>query len=132
MTEDQPVAAEKQQTADRPLGGEAHGGDGSGQAGEALEGLRSVVDQASRAVRDLTEASQQWTQLAQERAREMGQELRVQGERALSGMSQQAQELRNQGERAVAGVSQQVERNPLTSLAIAFALGYLIATVTRR
>ena len=43
-----------------------------------------------------------------------------------------AQDLRRQGERTVAGVSQQVEQNPLTSLAIAFALGYLVATLTRR
>jgi ElaB/YqjD/DUF883 family membrane-anchored ribosome-binding protein len=126
------MAAEKQESGNRSLGSEPRGGDGSGQAAEALEGLRSVIDQASRAVRDLTQASQQWTQVAQERARDMGQELRNQGERALAGMSQQAQELRNQGERAVAGVSQQVEQNPLTSLAIAFALGYLVATLTRR
>jgi ElaB/YqjD/DUF883 family membrane-anchored ribosome-binding protein len=126
------MAAEKQESGNRSLGSEPHAGDGSGQAAEALEGLRSVIDQASRAVRDLTQASQQWTQVAQERARDVGQELRSQGERALAGMSQQAQELRNQGERAVAGVSQQVEQNPLTSLAVAFALGYLVATLTRR
>jgi ElaB/YqjD/DUF883 family membrane-anchored ribosome-binding protein len=58
--------------------------------------------------------------------------LRSHGERALAGVSQQAQELRNQGEQAVAGVSKQVEQNPLTSLAIAFGLGYLLATLTRR
>ena len=126
------MAAEKQESVTRLLGGDARSGDGFGQAAQALEGLRSVVDQASRAVRDLTQASQQWTQVAQERAREMSQELRTQGERALSGVSQQAQELRNQGQRAVAGVSEQVEQNPLTSLAIAFALGYLLATLTRR
>jgi len=126
------MAAEKQDSGTLSLGSEPRGGNALGQATEALEGLRSVVDQSSRAVRDLTQASQQWSQLAQERAREMRQELRNQGERALAGMSQQAQELRTQGERAVAGVSQQVEQNPLTSLAIAFALGYLVATVTRR
>jgi ElaB/YqjD/DUF883 family membrane-anchored ribosome-binding protein len=47
-------------------------------------------------------------------------------------MSQQAQGLREQGERAVVGVSQQVEKNPLTSLAVAFALGYLAAILIRR
>jgi ElaB/YqjD/DUF883 family membrane-anchored ribosome-binding protein len=132
MAQEAAMAAEKQESGTLSHGNEPRGGNGFGQATEALEGLRSVVDQASRAVRDLTQASQQWSQLAQERAREMGQELRSQGERALAGMSQQAQELRNQGERAVAGVSQQVEQNPLTSLAIAFALGYLVATLTRR
>ena len=91
-----------------------------------------MVDQVSGVVRDLTQASQQLTQLAQDRAIEVGQELRTQGERALAGMSQHAQDLRRQGERTVAGVSQQVEQNPLTSLAIAFALGYLVATLTRR
>src|SRR5271165_4339171 len=108
------MAAEKQESGTLAHGTEPRGGNGFGQATEALEGLRSVVDQASRAVRDLTQASQQWSQVAQERAREMGQELR------------------NQGERAVAGVSQQVEQNPLTSLVVAFALGYLVANLTRR
>jgi ElaB/YqjD/DUF883 family membrane-anchored ribosome-binding protein len=125
------MAAEKLESGSWSPSSEARG-DGFGQATEALEGLRAVIDQASRAVRDLTQASQQWTQIAQERARDMGQELRSQGSRALAGMSQQAQELRSQGQRAVAGVTQQVEQNPLTSLTIAFALGYLIATLTRR
>jgi ElaB/YqjD/DUF883 family membrane-anchored ribosome-binding protein len=116
----------------RSLAPENRSGDKLTQATEALEGFHSVIDQASRAVRDLTQASQQWTQLAQERAREVGQELLKQGERAVAGVSKQAEELRNQGQRAVAGVSQQVEHNPLTSLAIAFALGWLIATLTRR
>jgi ElaB/YqjD/DUF883 family membrane-anchored ribosome-binding protein len=130
--EEEPMAAEKQESGIRSLISEARGGEGSAQATEALDGLRSVVEQASQAVRDLTQASKQWTQTAQDRAREMGQELRSQGERALNGVSQQAQELRNQGEQAVAGVSKQVEQNPLTSLAIAFGLGYLLATLTRR
>jgi ElaB/YqjD/DUF883 family membrane-anchored ribosome-binding protein len=126
------MAAEKQESGTRSLGGEAGNGDWSGQAAEAVEGLRSLVDQASRTVRDLTQASQQWTQIAQERAHDLGQGLRGQGKRALAGVSQQAEELRNQGEQAVAGVSRQVEQNPLTSMAIAFALGYLLASVTRR
>jgi ElaB/YqjD/DUF883 family membrane-anchored ribosome-binding protein len=126
------MAAEKQESGNRSLSGEARNGDWSGQGAEALEGLRSLVDQASRAVRDLTQASQQWTQIAQDRAHDLGEELRGQGKRALAGVSQQAGELRNHGEQAVAGVSKQVEQNPLTSLAIAFAMGYLLAAVTRR
>jgi ElaB/YqjD/DUF883 family membrane-anchored ribosome-binding protein len=132
IIEEEAMAAEKQESGNRSSVGEPRGGDGSGQAAEALEGLRSVIDQASRAVRDLTQASQQWTQTAQERARDIGQELRSQGERALAGVSQQAHELRNQGERAVTGVSQQVEQHPLTSLVLAFGLGYLLATLIRR
>src|SRR6201998_4834805 len=118
------MAAEKQESGNRTLRSAGRGRRGFGQAGEALDGLRSVVDQASRAVRDLTEVSQQWTKVAQARGREMGEELRNQGQRALSSVSQQAHGLREQGERALGGVSEQVERNPLTSLAIAFALGY--------
>jgi ElaB/YqjD/DUF883 family membrane-anchored ribosome-binding protein len=126
------MAAEKQESGNRSLSSEARGSEGFGQAGEALEGLRSVIDQASRAVRDLTQASQQWTKIAQERGRDMGEELRNQGQRALSSVSQQAQGLREQGEWALGGVTEQVERNPLTSLTIAFALGYLAATLMRR
>jgi len=121
------VAAEKQESGNRSLTSE-----GLGQAGEALEGLRSVIDQASRAVHELTQASQQWTKIAQERGRDMSEELRNQGQRDLSSVSQQAQGLREQGEWALGGVSEQVERNPLTSLTIAFALGYLAATLMRR
>jgi ElaB/YqjD/DUF883 family membrane-anchored ribosome-binding protein len=103
------VMAEKQESGD---------GNGSSfgfsQASEAMEKLRSVVEQASHSIRDLTQASQQWAQQAQERATEMTKELRA------------------QGERAVGTVSEQVEHNPLTSLAIAFAVGFLVATVTRR
>ena len=43
-----------------------------------------------------------------------------------------AQGLRTQGEQAVGTVSRQVEQNPMMSLAIAFAMGYLLATMTRR
>ena len=126
------MAAEKQESGNRSLSSEARGSEGFGQAGEALEGLRSVIDQASRAVHDLTQASQQWAKIAQERGRDMSEELRNQGQRALSSVSQQAQGLREQGEWALGGVSEQVERNPLTCLTIAFALGYLAATLMRR
>jgi ElaB/YqjD/DUF883 family membrane-anchored ribosome-binding protein len=106
--------------ADKQEGEERSGGDGGsasfgfGQATEAMEKLRSVVDQASQSIRELTQASEQWAQTAQERATEMAKELRAQGERAVS------------------TVSDQVEHNPLTSLAIAFAAGYLVASLTRR
>ena len=43
-----------------------------------------------------------------------------------------AQGLRVQGEQTVGTVSRQVEQNPMMSLAIAFAMGYLLATMTRR
>ena len=43
-----------------------------------------------------------------------------------------AKELRAQGERAVGSVSEQVEHNPMTSLAIAFAVGFLVASLVRR
>jgi ElaB/YqjD/DUF883 family membrane-anchored ribosome-binding protein len=105
------VMAEKQE-ADEHSGGKS--GLGIGQASDAVEKLRSVVDQASRSIRDLTHASEQWAQTAQERASEM------------------AKELRTQGERAVGTVSQQVEHNPLASLAVAFAVGFLVASLVRR
>jgi len=43
-----------------------------------------------------------------------------------------AKELRSQGERAVGTVSQQVEHNPGTSLAVAFAVGFICASLIRR
>jgi ElaB/YqjD/DUF883 family membrane-anchored ribosome-binding protein len=103
--------AENQESEERSGGNGNSTTFGFSQATEAVEKLRSVVEQASQSIRDLTQASEQW---AQERAREMGKELRV------------------QGERAVGTVSEQVEHNPLASLAIAFAVGYLIASLTRR
>ena len=90
------------------------GGFGFSQATDAVEKLRTVVEQASQSIRELTQASEQWAQTAQERATEM------------------AKELRAQSERAVGTVSEQVEHNPLTALAIAFAAGFLVATATRR
>jgi ElaB/YqjD/DUF883 family membrane-anchored ribosome-binding protein len=105
--------AEKQE-ADEHSGDGGKSGLGFGQASDAVEKLRSVVDQASRSIRDLTQASEQWAQTAQERASEM------------------AKELRTQGERAVGTVSQQVEHNPLASLAVAFAVGFLVASLVRR
>jgi ElaB/YqjD/DUF883 family membrane-anchored ribosome-binding protein len=114
--------ADEQESVGRSVAGEpnanrTHGG-GSGtalgqQANQALEGLRSVIEQASQVLRDLTQAGGQWVQNT-DRAREM------------------AQGLRTQGEHAVGTVSRQVEQNPMMSLAIAFAMGYLLATMTRR
>jgi len=86
----------------------------SSEAGEAIEKLRSGIEQASGALRDLMQASEHWVQGLPERARYM------------------AKELRSQGERAVGTVSQQVEHNPGTSLAVAFAVGFICASLIRR
>src|SRR5207302_10175897 len=115
--------ADKQESGGRsivsdPNVGRTNGGDSSGaalgqQASQALEGLRSVIEQASQVLRNLTQAGSEWVQNT-DRAREM------------------AQGLRTQGEQAVGTVSRQVEQNPMMSLAVAFAMGYLLATMTRR
>lgn len=114
--------ADKQESVGRSVvsdpNANKNGGDSSGavlgqQASQAIEGLRSVIEQASQVLRDLTQAGTQWVQNT-DRAREM------------------AQGLRTQGEQAVGTVSRQVEQNPMMSVAIAFAMGYLLATMTRR
>ena len=115
--------ADKQESVGRavvsdPNPNRTNGGDGSGialgqQASQALEGLRSVIEQASQVLRDLTQAGGQWVP-NNDRAREMAQGLRV------------------QGEQAVGTVSRQIEQNPMVSLGIAFAMGYLLSTMTRR
>jgi ElaB/YqjD/DUF883 family membrane-anchored ribosome-binding protein len=109
------MLGQKQQSEDRPDGG---AGNGTAlnlrQATDAIDKLRARIDQASQAMRDLTQVSEQWAQGTQGRVRDM------------------AIELRNQGERAVNTVSQQVEHNPLTSLAVAFALGCVFGTLIRR
>ena len=117
------MAADKQESGGRsvvndPNAGRTNGGDRGGtalgqQANQALEGLRSVIEQASQVLRDLTQAGGQWVQ-NRDRARELAQGLRV------------------QSEQAVGTVSRQVEQNPMMSLAVAFAMGYLLATMTRR
>ena len=86
----------------------------SSEAGEATEKLRSGIEQASGALRDLTQAGEHWAYGLQGRARDM------------------AKELRSQGERAVGTVSRQVEHNPVTSLAVAFVVGFICATMLRR
>jgi ElaB/YqjD/DUF883 family membrane-anchored ribosome-binding protein len=114
--------AERQQGGTVSVSGDAGGArseaEGGGtalarQATEALDRFRSVMEQASQAVRDLAQATGQWAPSA-DRAREV------------------AQGLRDQGEQAVGTVSRQVEQNPMISVAIAFALGYLLASITRR
>lgn len=106
--------------AEEHEGGERSGGNGGGasfglsQATEAIEKLRTVVDQASRSIKDLTQASEHWAQEAQVRAREV------------------AKELREQSEKAVGTVSETVEQNPLASLAVAFAVGFLLASLIKR
>jgi ElaB/YqjD/DUF883 family membrane-anchored ribosome-binding protein len=113
--EDKAMLGQKQQAEDRSNDGAANGTSLSlRQATDAIEKLRSRIDQASQAMRDLTQVSEQWAQGTQGRVRDM------------------AMELRSQGERAVSTVSQQVEHNPLTSLAVAFALGCVFGTLIRR
>ena len=113
--EDQAMLGQKQQGEDRSDGG---AGNGTAlnlrQATDAIDKLRARIDQASQAMRDLSQVSEQWAQGTQGRVRDM------------------AAELRNQGERAVSTVSQQVEHSPLTSLAVAFALGCVFGTLIRR
>jgi len=109
------MLGQKQQGEDRSDGG---AGNGTAlnlrQATDAIDKLRARIDQASQAMRDLSQVSEQWAQGTQGRVRDM------------------AAELRNQGERAVSTVSQQVEHSPLTSLAVAFALGCVFGTLIRR
>lgn len=86
----------------------------SPQAGEALDRLRALLDQASQMLRDFGTQSGQWTQAAQTRASEM------------------ARQLRDQSGVAADSVSRQVEQNPLTSIGIAFAVGFVCAALIRR
>ena len=105
--------AEQQGSGGRP----GDGGDaatGVTQGGEAVVKLRAAVDQASRSIKDWTQAGEQWAHEAQDRARDA------------------AKELRSQGERAVETVQNKVEHNPLASLAVAFAVGFVVARLTRR
>jgi ElaB/YqjD/DUF883 family membrane-anchored ribosome-binding protein len=97
-------------------GGEENG-DASGfeLAERGLRGLRAAVDHAANSLRGLSRTGEEWAKDAQDRTVAIGKGLR------------------SQGERAVDGVSRQVEQNPLASLAVAFALGFLCAAaITRR
>ena len=84
------------------------------QATEAIEKLRSGIDQASRAIHDLTQIGGHWAQDLQERSRDM------------------AKDLRDQSERAFGTVSQQVEHYPFLSLGVAFAVGFICASLMIR
>ena len=93
------------ETGEAPAAGEA--GAEARLAAEALGRLRVVIDQAAQAIGEFGTMSEEWAGLA-------------------------ARDLRQQGERAVGTVSRQVEANPLASLAVAFAIGYLCGVLTRR
>ncbi len=109
------MAAEKHQKEGRSHGGgESADGKAVEGASEAMQGLRSVVEQVSQTLRKLTEAGEQWAKEGEHRTSDI------------------AKGLATEGERAVGGVSRQVERNPLISLAVAFALGFLCASLIRR
>jgi ElaB/YqjD/DUF883 family membrane-anchored ribosome-binding protein len=82
------------------------------QIGEALDRLRALVDQTSQILRDLTQQSGQWTQLAQNRASDM------------------AKQLRDQGGAAFGTVSRQIEDNPLPSVGIAFGAAFALGMLT--
>jgi len=118
---------QKQEGGDRSPGSEAYAAGSEGgedsetspashQTTEAMEKLRLGIEQASRAIHELTQVSEEWARSAQGRARDM------------------AKEVRSQGGRAVGTVSEQIEHNPLTSVAVAFAIGLLCGalTLTRR
>ncbi len=109
---------QKHEAEGQPIVRSDSGGNGislrSREATEALENLRSGIDQASRAMRDLTQVGGDWAHGLQERARGM------------------AKELRGQGDRAVGTVSQQIEHRPLASLAVAFVMGVVCASLIRR
>ena len=66
------------------------------------------------AFRDLTQVGGDWAHGLQERALDV------------------AKELRSQSDRAVGTVSQQVEHHPLASLGVAFAIGFVCASLIRR
>jgi ElaB/YqjD/DUF883 family membrane-anchored ribosome-binding protein len=82
------------------------------QLGEALDRLRALADQTSQILRDLTQQSGQWTQLAQNRASDM------------------AKQIRDQGGAAFGTVSRQIEDNPLPSVGIAFGAAFVAGMLT--
>lgn len=109
------MLGQKQPGEDRANGGAANATTlNLRQATDAIDKLRARIDQASSAMRDLSQVSEQWAQGTQGRMRDM------------------AMELRNQGERAVTTVSEQVGNSPVTSVAVAFALGCIFGALVRR
>ena len=108
---------EKQEGMEMTSSGNANanaGNYGMAQATEVMEKLRNVVDQASQSIKELTQIGQQWAQMAPGRAQEV------------------AQQVREQGGRAVGQMSETVEQNPLASMAVAFAVGFLLASLIKR
>lgn len=106
--------AEKQH-GQEPTGSENNGVVfGYGQATEALEKLRNVIDQANQSIKDLTQVSEDWAQQAQGRAREV------------------AKGLAAQSDWTTGKIPHVVGQNPLASLAAAFALGFLAARLIKR
>jgi hypothetical protein len=103
------TAAEKQESA------AANGSEAAiEEANEAASGLRAAIGEASRTLHGLARAGKERARDAEARAVEVGKELR------------------GHGERAAGGVARQVRENPLVSLAVAFALGFLCAALVRR
>ena len=84
------------------------------QATDAMERFRGVVDQATNTLRDLTQNSGEWARVAQVRAGEM------------------ASQVRDQSQWAVGTISRQVEQYPMTSLVVAFGVGWMIGMASRR
>jgi hypothetical protein len=84
---------QKQEGKNRATVGSDGGGNGtllnSREAGEVIERLRSGIDQASRAMRALTQVGEHWAHGVQYRARSVAKELRGQGDRAVGAVSQQ-------------------------------------------
>jgi ElaB/YqjD/DUF883 family membrane-anchored ribosome-binding protein len=109
---------DNQDSLDRTTGGgygeTGTAGYGAARATEAAEKVRAVVDQASQSIKDWTQVGQQWAQAAPGRAQEM------------------ALQVRDQGGKAVGTMSKTVEQNPLASVVVAFAAGFLLASLIRR
>jgi ElaB/YqjD/DUF883 family membrane-anchored ribosome-binding protein len=91
----------------------------SRQISDALDRLRSLLDQTSQVLRDLGQQSGEWTQTAQTRASEMARQLR-----------DQTRQLRDQSGVAVDRVSRQVEQNPKASVGVAFGAALAIGILT--
>jgi ElaB/YqjD/DUF883 family membrane-anchored ribosome-binding protein len=101
----------------------------SRQVNEALDRLRSLIDQSSQVLRDLGQQSGQWTQAAQNRAGDMARQIRDQAQQLREQAKQirdQAKQLRDQSGVAFDSVSHQIEENPLASVGIAFGAALAI------
>jgi ElaB/YqjD/DUF883 family membrane-anchored ribosome-binding protein len=94
----------------------------SRQVNEALDRLRSLIDQTSQVLRDLGQQSGQWTQAAQNRAGDMARQIRDQAQQ----IRDQAKQLRDQSGVAFDSMSHQIEENPLASVGIAFGAALAI------